>query len=297
MNSRLVQVILMGTLLVSACSSSGVTDAAATVGSTLATATEGAKPELPGTQAFGLTDGEFAENVLATEALIATCMTEAGFEYVPVDVTSVLAVSEWLRSDPAMSRLEYKGEFGFGISTRFDFPARDIGLGLQNLRIYEDLSAADQVAYDRAMFGDDTDATFAITLDDEDFTSTGGCTTVAIDAVFPTEMRTATFVNPKDILVESDPRVVEVNDSYASCMQDAGYDYTDQDDIIDEYEERLDVLTEGDDPESLAGPRLEALRELQSEEIGVALQDLDCQLPVDDVIRQVEIELFGAPVS
>lgn len=253
--------------------------------------------DLPGTQAFGLTDEEFAANVDATETLIASCMANAGFEYVPVDVTAFLEVEEWLRRDPSMTREEYKSQWGFGISTRFDFPARDVGLGPQNLRIYEDLSPADQVAYDRALFGEDTDATFAITLDDEDFTSTGGCTKEAIDQVFPAEMRSGTFVNPKDVLVESDPRVVEAEQQWADCMAEADYEYADQDEIIEEFEEQLDVITDGDDPEELTDSRLDALQQLQADEIAVALKDLECQEPVDIAVRQVEIEVFGAPVS
>jgi len=257
----------------------------------------GPSQDLPGTQAFGLTDAEFAANVEATEALIATCMAQAGFEYVPVDVTAFLEVEDWLRRDPSMTREEYKSQWGYGISTRFDFPARDVGLGPQNLRIYEDLTSADQIAYDRALFGEDTDATFAITIDDEDFTSTGGCTKKAIDQVFPVEMRTGTFVNPKDVLVESDPRVAEADQQWADCMAGDGYEYVDQDEIIEEYEEQFDVVTDGDDPEELSGARLEALHELQTEEIAVALKDLECQGPVDIAVRQVEIEIFGTPVS
>lgn len=253
--------------------------------------------DLPGTQAFGLTDEEFAASVDATEALIASCMADAGFEYVPVDVTAFLEVEEWLRRDPSLTREEYKSQWGYGITTRFDFPARDVGLGSQNLRIYEDLAPADQVAYDRSLFGEDTDATLAITLDDEDFTSTGGCTREAIDQVFPAEMRTGTFVNPKDVLVESDPRVAEAEQRWADCMADAGYEYTDQDEIIEEFEEQSDVVAGDDDPEELTGSRLDALRQLQDDEIAVALKDLECQEPVDIAVRQVEIEIFGAPVS
>lgn len=253
--------------------------------------------DLPGTQAFGLTDEKFAASVDATEALIASCMAEAGFEYVPVDVTAFLEVEEWLRRDPSMTREEYKSQWGYGITTSFDHPARDVGLGPQNLRIYEDLSPADQVAYDRALFGEDTDATFAITLDDEDFTSTGGCTSEAIDQVFPAEMRTGTFVNPKDVLVESDPRVAAAEQEWADCMADAGYEYTDQDEIIEEFEEQLDVVAGDDDPEELTGSRLDGLRQIQDDEIAVALKDLECQEPVDIAVRQVEIEIFGAPVS
>ncbi len=283
-------------LLTSACGRSEGTDTSeADDGGSEAATTLPA--DLPGTQAFGLTDEEFAEKVEATESLIASCMADAGFEYVPVDVTAILEVEEWLRTAPTMSREEYKSQWGYGISTRFDFPAREVGLGPQNLAIYDELSEADQVAYDRTLFGDDTDATFAITLDDEDFSSTGGCTRSAVEEVFPPEMLAATFVNPKDILVEFDPRVQAAEEEWIDCMQEEGYDYEDQDEIIEEYEERLDVVSEGEDPEELTGARLDALNELQAEEIAVAMRDLECQAPVDEAVRQVEIELYGTPVS
>jgi len=255
-------------------------------------------PDLPGIQAFGLTDEEFTANAEAVETSIASCMRDAGFEYVPVDVTAILDIAKWLRTEPNVSREEYKSKWGYGISTRFDNPAREVGLGPQNLRIYEDLSEADKIAYDRTLFGDDRDATFAITVDDENFTNTGGCTRKAVEEVFPPEMMSASFVNPKDVLVESDPRVVEADEKWVDCMAEDGYDYEDQDEIIEEYEERFDVVTDGEDPEQLTGAALEALKELQAEEIAIALKDLQCQLDyVDDVVREVEIELFGAPVS
>ncbi len=110
-------------------------------------------------------------------------------------------------------------------------------------------------------------------------------------------MRTGTFVNPKDVLVESDPRVVEAEQEWADCMAAAGYEYADQDEIIEEFEEQLDVIADGDDPEELTGSRLDALHQLRADEIAVALEDLECQEPVDVAVQQVEIEIFGAPVS
>ena len=82
-------------------------------------------------------------------------------------------------------------------------------------------------------------------------------------------------------------------------MRSAGYDYEDdQDEIIEDYEQRLEELLGEDDPQSLTGHRLEQLRKLQQEEIAVSLVDLDCQIKhTDDVFRQVEIEVFGQPVS
>ncbi len=72
----------------------------------------------------------------------------------------------------------------------------------------------------------------------------------------------------------------------------------DQDEIIEEYGDRLDELAEGEDPTTLTGERADALRKLQAEEIAVALADLDCQMKHTDAItRKVEIEVFGQPVS
>jgi hypothetical protein len=252
---------------------------------------------LPGTEAFGLTDEKFAELVEAVESCIASCMAGAGFEYVPVDVTAVLEVGLWMRADPNLSREEYKSQWGYGISTRTDNPPRDIGLGQQNIEIYENLQESEQIAYDRTLCGEDADATFALTLDDEDFSGLGGCIGEAVGAVFAPEMLSGSFINPKDVLIESDPRVEAAEESWIEFLAEDGYEYEDQDGTIEEYEERLEVLTDGEDPEELAGQDLEALRELQTEEIAVAMKDLECQGPLDEVIRDVEIEHFGAPVS
>lgn len=252
---------------------------------------------LPGIQAFGLTNEEFTANVEAVESRIATCMTEAGFEYVPADVTAVLEVGVWMRADPNMSREEYKTQWGYGISTRTDNPPRAVGLGEQNIQIYENLSEAEKVAYDRTLFGDDPDATFGLMLDDEDFSGLGGCTQEAVEEVFPPEMLTDSFINPKDVLVESDPRVIAAEEAWMECMSEDGYEYEDQDEIIEEYEERFEAVTGGEDPEDLSEAALQALEDLQAEEIAVALKDLECQGPLDPVIREVEIEIFGAPVS
>lgn len=252
---------------------------------------------LPGTQAFGLTEAEFTAYVEEVEGLIADCMAEAGFEYVPVDVTAVLEVGVWMRADPNMTREEYKSQWGYGISTREDNPPREIGLGQQNIQIYESLPESEKIAYDRTLFGDDSDETFALALDDEDFSGIGGCTEEAVLAVFPEEMMSSSFINPKDVLIESDPRVIAADEAWMECMSEQGYEYEDQDEIIEEYEERYDALTDGEDPEDLSGEDVAALEELQAEEIAVALRDLECQGPLDEVIREVEIEIYGEPVS
>ena len=252
-----------------------------------------------GIREFGLTDQEFASHVEAVQAAIAQCMAEAGFEYVPADVETIELAQSAVRTEPGMDREEYKKQWGYGISTRFDNRVKEIELGSQNLAIFESLPEADQDAYERTLYGEDPDATFAFAFDEEDFSGTGGCTREAVEQVFTTEQLKETYTNPKDILVEADPRVVEADANWVACMQDAGYDgYLDQDDIIDEFEERFDALTEGEDPTTLTGAQAEELKQMQAEEIAISLVDLECQLKyLDSVIREVEIELFGHPVS
>lgn len=255
--------------------------------------------QAPGIREFGLTDAEFAAHVESVQALIATCMTEAGFEYVPADVETVEAAQAALRTEPGYTEEEYKKQWGFAVTTRFDNRVTEIELGPQNLRIFADLSEADQVAYERTLYGEDPDATFAFSFDEEDFSSTGGCTRKAVEQVFTPEQLKDAYINPKDILVEEDPRVVEADANWVACMQDAGYDgYVEQDEIIGEFEERLDALTEGEDPTTLTGARAEELKQMQAEEIAISLADLQCQLEhTRTVIQEVELELFGVVLS
>lgn len=256
-------------------------------------------PDVEGTREFAMTDEEFAARVETVQSLIATCMTEAGFEYVPADVETVELAMAAVRTEPGVAPEEYKRQWGYGVTTRFDNRVKEIELGEQNLAYLEGLGEADRVAYERTLYGEDPDATFAFTFDEEDFSGTGGCTRTAVEQAFTEEELSDSYENPKDLLVEADPRVVEANANWVACMQDAGYDgYLDQDEIIEEYQERLEEVTEGEDPETLTGPRAEALKQLQQEEIAAALADLECEsVHLEPVIREVEIELFGQEVS
>jgi hypothetical protein len=254
--------------------------------------------DLPGVKEFGLTEVQFVDHIERTQALIADCMAEAGFEYIPVDVKTIEEAQARVRSDPGYTRRSYKEKWGLGVTTRFDNPVRDTGLG-PNLEIWKALPESDQEAYARTLWGDNPKYEFVFAFDEEDFSETGGCTREAVAQVFTPAQLKGTYVNPKDVLVENDPRIIEAEDKWTECMRAAGYDYEDdQDEIIEEYEERLEELLGDDDPASLSGHRLAQLRRLQQEEIAVSLVDLECQIEhTDEVFRQVEIEVFGRPVS
>ena len=292
--SRLVRrgarpaVLVAGALLaVSACGGSSQSQDQAPDG----------KP-LPGIKEFGLNEVQFARHIEKTQARIAECMADAGFEYVPVDVKTVEAAQARVRMDPGYTRRSYKEKWGLAVTTRFDDPVRMTGLG-PNLEIWKSLPSADQEAYSRTLWGEEPNHDFVFAFDEEDFSRTGGCTRQAVAAVFTPAQIKGAYVNPKDVLVESDPRIIEAADNWTECMRDAGYDYEDdQDEIIEEFQERLEALVGDDDPRTLTGSRAAKLRQLQQEEIEVSLVDLECQLKyTDDVFRKVELEVFGQAVS
>jgi hypothetical protein len=277
----------------------------ATVAGVLAVAAGGCGDEsksggkLPGAKEFGFTEEEFAAKVEKTQTLIAKCMADAGFEYVPVDVKTIELAQKYVRHDPQFTRKDYHAKYGYAVTTRFDEPSRNVGLGPQNLKIVKGLSESDQEAYNRTLFGEDRNSDFVFTLDEEDFSTTGGCTRKAVSQVFTREQVDGTFANPKDVLIDEDERIVAAREKWSKCMRDHGYNYKeDQDEIIEEYGKRLDELLQGDDPTTLTGERAAALRKLQAEEVAVSLADLDCEIKhTDAVYRKVEIEVYGHPVS
>jgi hypothetical protein len=261
--------------------------------------TETGGEALPGTKEFGLTEEEYAAHIEESQALIASCMAEAGFEYVPADVETVARAQAAVRfRGPYEQKKAYKEKWGYDASTRFENKVKNIELGPQNLQYIRSLSEADRAAYERTLYGEDPNATFAFTFDEEDFSYTGGCTRAAVEQVFTPEQLKGTYVNPKDILIESDPRIVEANANWVACMQEAGYDgYLEQEEIIEEFEERFFELTEGKDPRTLTGAKAEELKQLQAEEIAISLADLDCEQALDKAVEEVEIELYGRPIS
>jgi hypothetical protein len=258
----------------------------------------GARTALPGIREFGLTDEEYVAHIEATQAKIAACMADAGFEYVPVDVKTIEAAQARVRTESGYTRRTFKEKWGLAVTTRFDNPVRDTGLG-PNLQLWNSLPPSEQDAYFQTLFGDDWHADFAFTFDEEDFSSTGGCTRKAVAQVFTKEQVRGTYVNPKDVLLDRDPRIIGARRNWSRCMHERGYEYEgDQDEIIEEYEEALEDLLDGDDPASLNGERARELKSLQQDEIAVSLADLDCQIAyTDDIERQVEFEIFGQRVS
>lgn len=258
---------------------------------------------LPGTEEFGLTKQELVSNIEAVEERIASCMSDAGFEYVAVDYSTVRKGMLADKNLPGMSEERFIREHGYGISTFYTghapqlattYSPAQVGLGSRNVTIFESLSPADQVAYNHTLFGENTDASFAVALEIEDLSRTGGCTREAIEQVFEPEQLLSTYYNPKDALIEEDPRMIEAIAKYAECVREEGFDYNHEKEIEADLRSRLASITGGAPIDSLSSEARNALAELQEYERALAVASLRCEErylePAED---RVERELYS----
>ncbi len=215
-----------------------------------------AQSERPGTEEFGLSMKELVQAIEKVEALIAQCMREQGFEYVAADYRTVRRGMNADKTLPGMSEEEFIEKNGYGLSTLYTgmapqlntgySPGR-VGLGDRNVEIFKNLSPADQVAYNRALLGENTDATFAVALEIENFSRCGGCTLKAIEQVFKPEQLKASYYNPKDAIINRDPRMRAALRKYSEEMRKNGFEYNHPDEVETDLRERLYAITGGAD--------------------------------------------------
>ncbi len=250
-----------------------------------------------GGEEFGLTMEQLVERSEQVEALIGQCMADAGFEYFPVDFSTIRDAMTSDKSAPGLSGSEFVEQYGFGITTQFDKPIVELSLGEQNRRVLENLGEADRVAYLRTLFGEHADATYAYGLEAEDLSRTGGCTRQAVEQLFTADELSTSYFNPGDAIISQDPRALQAVEDWKACMIDGGIDtYSHPDDVEDDFQRRLDALTEaaGVGPEELAGADRAALQALQEEELRVAAVFVHCEnTTLDPAMERVEAEYFG----
>jgi len=262
-----------------------------------------------GTEEFGLSQRELVQAIEKVEAGIAKCMREQGFTYVPADYATVRKGMTSDKNIPGMSDLEFVQKYGWGISTLYTgrapqlaegySPAR-VGLGPRNVEIYGKLSPSDQVAYNRALLGNNLNVTFAVALESEDFSGCGGCTRTAIAQVFKPVQLTASYYNPTDALVYRDPRIKAALRFYALEMRKAGFSFSHPDEAENDIRRRLAALTEGGalTPEAMSREQRAALKELQAYELRSAVKNHELKVSLFDPLEaKIQRQLFAREIK
>jgi len=263
-----------------------------------------APPDM-GTEEFGLTRAQLVQSVERVEALISKCMREQGFEYVAANYDTVRKGMAADKNLPGLSEEEFIAKYGLGVSTLYTgrppqlaegYSPAKVGLGERNVQIYKNLSRADQVAYNRALFGENIGETFAVGIETENFSRTGGCTRKAIEQVFEPEQLKATYYNPKDALINKDLRMKAALRKYAAEMRKAGFEYNHPDEVEPNIRERLAAITNGGTipVEKMSPEQRAALKKLQDYERRVAAKNFQLQKEVfEPVEEKILEELFA----
>lgn len=262
-------------------------------------------PQSEGTEEFGMSHKELVMAVEKVEGLIAQCMRAQGFEYLAVDYDTVRKSMSADKSLPGLSEAEFIDKYGFGVATLYTgqppqlesgYSPGKLGLGERNVAIYKGLPGADQVAYSRALFGPNPDATFAISLERENFARVGGCTREGVARVFTPEQLATSYYNPKDDLINKDPRMKAALRKYAQGMRRLGFDYSHPDQVEPDVRKRLEVLTQGQLilVERLSPEQQAALKALQNYERRVAKKSHELvEVLIEPVEEQIAKEMFA----
>jgi hypothetical protein len=265
-----------------------------------------AQPPLEmGTEEFGLTRAQLVQSVEKVEALISKCMRAQGFQYVAANYDTVRKGMAADKNLPGLSEEEFIAKYGFGVSTLYTgrppqladgYSPAKVGLGERNVQIYKKLSPADRVAYNRALFGDNIGETFAVGLEKENFSRTGGCTRKAIEQVFEPEQLKTTYYNPKDALVNKDPRMQSALRYYSREMRKDGFQYNHPDEVEPDIRERLAAITNGGTlpVEKMSPDQRATLKKLQDYELRVAAKNFQLVKEVyEPVEERILEELFA----
>ena len=270
---------------------------------------EAQAPKAFGTEEFGMSQRELVQAIEKTEELIARCMREQGFQYVAADHNTVQAGMTADKRIPGLSEDEFVDRYGFGVSTFYtglppqmstDYSPARVGLGERNVQIFRGLSPADQVAYNRALLGEDVFSTFAVALETEDLSRTGGCTRKAAAETFQPDQLKASHYNPQDAFINKDPRMKAALAFWQREMKKAGFDYAHPDEIEPDLRNRLSALTEGGKllVTKMSPDQKTALRKLQDFERSVSVKSHkmheEVLTPVEERIQE---ELFSRKVQ
>ncbi len=244
---------------------------------------------------FGLAPAQLAVRVEDTERRIGECMRKAGFEYVALDFATVKKAMETDQSAPGLSSEEYVKQFGLGITTQVDKPINAFRAGPVNNSYLAGLPESDQVAFRRALWGEAVDWNHVRALEEEDFSESGGCTRSAAQQTYKPSELTGTYVNPNDKLLEQDPRVISATNNWGDCMRANGFAYDTPGQVEEDLLQQLVAVLQGQAPETLTGPALASLKELQGAERAIAARLVMCEEEhLEPVIAKVEAELYGA---
>ncbi len=272
---------------------------------------------IPGAVDFDQANAEqqYLQQERAAQDKIAACMAEQGFEYIPY----VQNQDQGGFSGPD-SEKEFVEQYGFGIATmiledqQFDEEDYEAERAKDpNFAITEAMLPEEREAYEAALWGQQPDIDFESMTEDEiqaayeSFEPTG-CQNTAYEDMFDQGAAMAFYEQfgpmMEDIYgsVESDPRIVELESKWSTCMAESGYEFSARQDVEVFFLRRLEevgAITDLEiDSEGMGygyggaeiepgGPIEAAVKEIAAEEIAMAKVSLSCSADQEKVFQEV----------
>ena len=247
---------------------------------------------------FGLDPEEaqayYARQEQRAEELIADCMANEGFEYIP----AVRPVPDAAFGSP--DDVEFAREWGFGISTSFgeeDFLQADDDWIDPNDAIVEAMSDSERQAYFDALHrppepaGTETDPETGETTEVYGGGFGEGCRDQAYAGVYGGE-ELMQIIEALDLesmwqRIQADPQAREIFGDWSQCMGDRGYDYDDPDDlyqtVYEDFSARLEEIA------GAVGGFVDPFEGLSSEEITEQLSNLSDE-EIEDLYASAQRE-------
>jgi len=247
-----------------------------------------------------------AEQVMR-ENLIAECMLESGFTYIPFPEGQTLVISEgneWRPDDR-----DWVAQYGYGtfadVNPEAVVSTGHPGITNPNDEIRESLSDGEREAYIAALFGRMFDPEFTSTATLDELWENGGCIMWAAREVAGNSANQSASNDEFAPLLEAIDQmreslrneITEADRDWAVCMANAGHpDFQRQGDAqasvqtqLTSFWDNWDWETDGYEPNNS-----QEFLVLREKEIDLALADLDCRESTDFAARQearrIEVE-------
>ena len=287
-------------LLLAGCSADGTADAATPAGEEVGPLGEYYE-QLYASSSQEDMDAQTRER----EALVATCMQEQGFEYVPLDPATDGAYSvEEAEDAPVVDydSEEYAATEGYGVFTYDEEDQAE-----EPVEEYVDpnedyvaaMSESESTAYYEALHGPQVEYDEDAPEEEVRYDwTTAGCYGAADHEVMGEQAwedpAFASLMEEMDGLYEeaaADPAMVALDAEWAGCMADAGFTgFTKQQDAAESiYEEQNTLYESGGAEGEYVEPDPAALAELEEQELETAVADARCREEVDYRAKAQEV--------
>ena len=306
--------VVVAAMFVAACSMVGSSE------TTAGSQGESLSDFIPGMPSFDPSNpeaaqAEFRRQEQQAQERIAECMAEQGFEYIPY-----VPNFEEMNFEEA----DYVEEFGFGFATELLVDPEEMEARMEaemaqdpNQAIVEAMSPEEQEAYYEALYGPQPEID-PETMSEEEIQAAfenfepSGCQTEAYEEVFDQGAAQAFYEEFGAQLeeffrrAESDPRIQELDDKWAACMKEKGYDFQRRSDaelsilrqleavgVVTDLEVSPDGELMGFGMEGLGpdDPRRSEVEAIAEEELAVAKATFECEEGLDEVYQEVYREL------